>query len=249
MTEILYGRHPVKEALKSGRPLNKILVARGIGGPAFQEIRNLAITRGIPVQTVDKQALDRLAAGGVHQGFLAFAAAKEYVTVEDILEKAKDPPFILVLDHITDPRNLGAIIRTAAAAGVDGVIIPTRRAAGITSEAAKAAAGAVEHVLVARVTNISRTLRELKAKGFWIAGADPAGPALLWETKFTGPIAIVIGGEDTGLGRVVQKECDFLVRIPMSDKITSLNASVAAALLLYEVVRQRQKANARDNHY
>ncbi|MGQ9513379.1 23S rRNA (guanosine(2251)-2'-O)-methyltransferase RlmB [Thermodesulfitimonas sp.] len=243
MTEILYGRHPVREALKIGRPLNKILVARGLGGAAVQEIRNLALARGVPVQTVDRQALDRLA-GGVHQGFLAFAAPKEYVSLDDILEKANKPPFLLVLDHVTDPRNLGAILRTAAAAGVDGVVIPMRRAAGITGEAAKTAAGAIEHLPVTRVTNISRTLRYLKGLGFWIIGADPEAPQLLWEATLTGPIAIVIGGEDTGLSRVVQKECDYLVRIPMTEKIASLNVSVAAALLLYEVVRQRQQTDA-----
>jgi len=244
LTEILYGRHPVKEALKTGRPLNKILVARGLGRAALQEIRSLAIARRVPVQTVDRQVLDRLAAGGVHQGFIAFAAPKEYVTVDDILDRAQEPPFLLVLDHITDPRNLGAILRTAAAAGVDGVIIPTRRAAGITGEAAKAAAGTVEHLLVARVTNISRTLHQLKECGLSIVGAEPHAPHLLWEARLTGPITVVIGGEDTGLSRVVKRECDFLVRIPMTPKTTSLNASVAAALLLYEVVRQRQQPNA-----
>jgi len=244
LTEILYGRHPVREALRTGRPLNKILVARGLGGATVQEIRNLALARGVPVQTVDRQALDRLAGGGVHQGFLAFAAPKEYVTLDDILDKAKTPPFLLVLDHITDPRNLGAILRTAAAAGVDGVVIPTRRAAAITGEAAKAAAGAIEHLPVARVTNISRTLRYLKEQGFWIVGADPEASQPLWEAALTGPIAIVIGGEDTGLSRVVQKECDCLVRIPMTERTASLNASVAAALFLYEVVRQRRQADA-----
>ncbi|MEW6448625.1 MAG: 23S rRNA (guanosine(2251)-2'-O)-methyltransferase RlmB [Bacillota bacterium] len=245
---MLYGRHPVREALKSGRPLNKILIARGQSGPLFQEIRGLASARGIPLQLVDRQALDRITSGGVHQGYLAFAAVKEYVTVDDILAGAKGSPLVVVLAHITDPRNLGAILRTAAAAGVDGVIIPSRRAAGLSGEAAKAAAGAIEHVAVARVTNITRTLRYLKEKGFWIVGAEAGAPVLLWEVQLTGALAVVIGGEATGLGRTVQKECDYKVRIPMSGKIASLNASVAAALVLYEVVRQRWKADARNNN-
>lgn len=245
MTEILYGRHPVREALKSGRPLNKILIARGLGGPVFQEIRGLATARGVPLQLVERQALDRMTSGGVHQGYLAFAAVKEYVTVDDILVGAKEPPLVVVLAHITDPRNLGAIMRTAAAAGIDGLIIPSRRAAGLSGEVAKAAAGATEHVPVARVTNIARTLRYLKERGFWIVGAEAGAPAVLWEVQLTGALAVVIGGEAAGLGRTIQKECDYKVRIPMSGKIASLNASVAAALVLYEVFRQRRKADAR----
>lgn len=248
MTEILYGRHPVKEALKAGRPLNKILVARGLGGSMFQEIRSLAVARGIPVQLVDREALDRLTAHSVHQGYLAFAAGKEYATVDDILDKAQEQPLIMVLAYITDPRNLGAILRTSVAAGADGVIIPTRRATGLTGEVAKAAAGALEHIPVARVTNMSRTLRYLKERGLWVVGAEADAPAVLWDVKLTGPLALVIGGEATGLGRVVQKECDHLVRIPILGKITSLNASVAAALVLYEVIRQRRETDARDNH-
>ncbi|HIE11881.1 MAG TPA: 23S rRNA (guanosine(2251)-2'-O)-methyltransferase RlmB [Desulfotomaculum sp.] len=248
MTEILYGRHPIREALRSGRPLNKILIARGLGGPVFREIRGLAAARGIRLQLVDRRALDRIASGGVHQGYLAFAAVKEYVTVDDILVGAEEPPLLVVLAHITDPRNLGAILRTAAAAGVDGVIIPSRRAAGLSGEVAKAAAGAVEQVPVARVTNIARTLRCLKERGFWIVGAEAGAPAVLWEVRLTGAIAVVIGGETAGLGRTIQKECDYKVRIPMSGKIASLNASVAAAVVLYEVFRQRYRADAGNNN-
>jgi 23S rRNA (guanosine2251-2'-O)-methyltransferase len=213
----------------------------------FQEIRNLAVSRGVPVQTVDRQALDRLTAGGVHQGYLAFAAGKEYSTVDDILIKAKEQPLVMVLAHITDPRNLGAILRTAVACGLDGVIIPARRAAGLTGEVAKASAGAVENMPVARVTNIRQTLVYLKERGFWVAGAEADAPALLWDVKLTGPLAVVIGGEAAGLGRVVRKECDVVVRIPTAAGMPSLNASVAAALILYEVVRQRREADA-GNH-
>lgn len=248
MTEVLYGRHPVKEALKSGRPLNKILVARGLGGPVFQEIKGLATARGIPLQLVDRQALDRITSGGVHQGYLAFASVKEYATVDDIIIGAKEPPLIVVLAHISDPRNLGAILRTAAAAGVDGVIIPSRRAAGLSGEVAKASAGAIEHIPVARVTNIARALRSLKERGFWIVGAEADAQASLWEVELTGALAVVIGGEAAGLGRTIQKECDYRVRIPMYGKVGSLNASVAAALVLYEVFRQRRKADARNNN-
>ncbi|MEW6173606.1 MAG: 23S rRNA (guanosine(2251)-2'-O)-methyltransferase RlmB [Bacillota bacterium] len=244
---MLYGRHPVKEALRSGRPLNKILVARGLGGPLFHEVRSMAVAKGIPLQLVDRQALDRLAAGGVHQGYLAFPAGKEYVSVDDILNKAKKPPLLVVLSHVTDPRNLGAILRTAAASGVDGVVVPTRRAAGLTGEVAKAAAGAAEYMSVARVTNIARTLRELKKHGLWVLGAEAGAREVFWDLKLTGPLAVVIGGEESGLGRVVQKECDLLARIPVVGNITSLNASVAAALVLYEVIRQRREADARSN--
>jgi 23S rRNA (guanosine2251-2'-O)-methyltransferase len=247
MSEVLYGRHPVKEALKTGRPLNKILVARGLGGPMFHEIKNLAVSRGVPFQTVDRQALDRLAAGGVHQGYLAFSAGKEYSTVDDILIKAKEQPLIVVLAHITDPRNLGAIIRTAVACDVDGVIIPARRAAGLTGEAAKASAGAVENMPVARVTNLRQTLVYLKEHGFWVVGAEADAHALLWDVKLTGPLAVVIGGEASGLGRVVRKECDLVVRIPAAAGMPSLNASVAAAVILYEAIRQRREADA-GNH-
>jgi 23S rRNA (guanosine2251-2'-O)-methyltransferase len=247
MPEVLYGRHPVKEALKTGRPLNKILVARGLGGPLFHEIKNLAVSRGITVQVVDRQALDRLTAGGVHQGCLAFTAGKAYSTVDDILTQAKEQPLVVVLAHITDPRNLGAILRTAVACGADGVIIPARRAAGLTGEVAKASAGAVEHIPVARVTNIRHTLIYLKEHGFWVAGAEADAPALLWDLKLTGPLAVVVGGEASGLGRVIRKECDFVVRIPTAARMPSLNASVAAALVLYEVVRQRREADA-GNH-
>jgi 23S rRNA (guanosine2251-2'-O)-methyltransferase len=245
LAEVLYGRHPVREALRAGRPLNKILIARGLGGPVLQEVKSLAAARGVPVQLVERRVLDRFAAGGTHQGYLAFPAAKEYVDVDDILSKAQEPPLVVVLAHVTDPRNLGAILRTAAATGADGVFIPARRAAGLTAEALKAAAGAAEYVPVARVNNISRTLRYLKERGFWVVGAEATAPEVLWNVELKGPVAVVLGGEDSGLGRAVQKECDFLIRIPMVGKMTSLNVSVAAALVLYEVFRQRQEAHAR----
>ncbi|ACX51558.1 RNA methyltransferase, TrmH family, group 3 [Ammonifex degensii KC4] len=244
--ELVYGRHAVKEALLAGRSLYKILVARGLGGAFFHELRSLAASRSVPVQIVPAEALDRLTARGVHQGCVALVSPYNYASLDEIL--ATHPSCLLVLAYITDPRNLGAILRTAAAVGVEGVIIPSRRAAGLTAEALKASAGGAEHVKVARVTNLAQTLRYLKEQGFWVLGAEADAKVSLWEAEWNEPLVVVIGGEDTGLGKVVRRECDVLVRIPTTAKMPCLNASVAAAVILYEVLRRQMKGkNAGDN--
>ena len=199
--------------------------------------------QGVPVQECDRRKLDRMSATGAHQGIIAQAAMREYASIEDILERAAErgeDPFIVVCDEIADPHNLGAILRTAECAGVHGVIIPKRRAAGLTAVVDKASAGAAEHMLVSRVTNIPAALGELKKKGLWVYGTAADAPADLWQTKMTGPAALVIGSEGFGMGRLVSEQCDFTVGIPLLGKITSLNASAAAAILMYEVVRQRR---------
>ncbi|MGO0121900.1 23S rRNA (guanosine(2251)-2'-O)-methyltransferase RlmB [Desulfothermobacter acidiphilus] len=235
--ELVYGRHAVKEALLTGRPLYKILVARGLGGNFFHELRNLAAGRNIPVQVLPAEALDRLTSRGAHQGCVAFVSPYRYAAIEDLVALA--PRCLLVLAYITDPRNLGAILRTAAAVGVEGVVLPSRRAVGLTAEALKAAAGGAEHVKVARVTNLAAALRYLKEQGFWVLGAEADAPCTLWEARWNEPVAVVIGGEDKGLGKVIRRECDVLVRIPTTAQMPCLNASVAAAIVLYEVMRRR----------
>lgn len=229
--------------MRSDRPINKILIAEGpLSGPLL-EIYSAAREKRIPVQKVDRQRLDKFAPGGAHQGVLALAAAREYVEVEDILAGAGEtPPFLILLDEINDPHNLGAILRTADAAGVHGVVIPRRRSAPLTPAVARASAGAIEYVPVARVANMPQTIEKLKKQGLWIVGADPEGRELYWDVRLDGPLGLVIGGEDKGLGRLVKERCDLLVRLPMAGCVNSLNASVATALLAYEVVRQRRIA-------
>jgi 23S rRNA (guanosine2251-2'-O)-methyltransferase len=243
LKDVIFGRHAVREALRAGQPLNKIILACGITPPVRRELVALARRRGVPVQEVARARLDALVPGAKHQGVLALAAGQAYVEVEDLLA-AGDPPLILVLNEIQDPHNLGAILRTAEAAGCAGVVIPARRAAGITPAVVKASAGAAIHLRVARVANIAYTLRYFKENGLWVVGADPEGEELYWEADLQGPLALVIGGEDRGLGRVVRGECDYLVRLPMFGRVGSLNASVAAALLVYEAVRQRSGRKA-----
>ncbi|MBE0466916.1 MAG: 23S rRNA (guanosine(2251)-2'-O)-methyltransferase RlmB [Candidatus Desulforudis sp.] len=238
LSNVICGRNAVREALRAGRPLNKVILARGMTPSVRHELVSLARNRGVPVQEADRTRLDALAPGAAHQGVVAVAAEQAYVGVEDLL--ATDAaPLVLVLNEIQDPHNLGAVLRTAEAAGCAGAVIPARRAAGITAAVAKASAGAVNYIRVARVDNIARALRYFKDKGLWVVGADPAGEQVYWDADLKGPLALVIGGEDRGLGRVVRNECDFLVRLPMFGRVGSLNASVAAALLIYEVVRQR----------
>ncbi|GAB6158618.1 23S rRNA (guanosine(2251)-2'-O)-methyltransferase RlmB [Desulfotomaculum varum] len=242
MSEIIAGRNPVREALRAGRPINKILAAKGTAAGPLAEILHLAREKNIPVQMVERAHLDKLNQGISHQGVIAFAAARGYVEVEDILATAHargQDPFIVLLDEINDPHNLGAILRTVDAAGAHGVIIPQRRSVALTSAVARASAGAVEYVPVARVTNLDQTIRQLQEKGLWVVGADMAGPQVYWQAKLTGPLLLVIGGEGKGIGRLIKERCDMLVRLPMAGRVGSLNASVAAALLIYEVVRQR----------
>lgn len=214
-----------------------------MAGP-LGEIFAMARERRIPVQKVDRQRLGKFVPETSHQGVVALAASKEYVDVEDILAgiNPEEAPFLIILDQIHDPRNLGAILRTADCSGVHGVVIPRRRSVPLTPAVSKASAGAIEYVPVARVTNIVQTVEFLKEKGLWIVGADADGEEIYWDARLDCPLALVIGGEDKGLGRLVKERCDVLVRLPMSGLVNSLNASVAAALLAYEVVRQRRKA-------
>lgn len=240
--EIVYGRNPVWELLQSGKPINKVLFqSEGTGG-RFQDMVSRAREQQIPFQFVDKSALDRLSEKENHQGVLAYVAAREYAEVEDILALAKEKkedPFILVLDEVEDPHNLGALIRTADAAGVHGVIIPKRRSVSLTSTVAKTSAGAVEHVLVARVGNLVQTLEVLKKAGCWVSGAEVGGTEV-YSADLTGSRVVVIGSEGKGLSRLLKETCDEIVSLPMKGQVNSLNASVAGSILLYEVVRQRR---------
>ncbi len=242
MSGQIEGRNPVLEALRSGREINKLLVARGAREGSIREVLRLARRAGVIVQEVDRSRLDAMAPGRNHQGVIALVAAHRYAEVEEILDRAAqagEDPLILVLDGIEDPQNLGSLLRTADAAGVHGVIIPERRAAGLTETVAKVSAGAIEYVPVARVTNIARTLDELKEQGIWVVGTHQEGRELYHEAALTGPLAVVIGSEGKGIGRLVASKCDFMVRLPMLGHVTSLNAAVAGAILVYEVRRQR----------
>ena len=239
--EMVYGKNPVLELLKSGKPINKVLLLTEGPGGRNQEIISLLQDRTIPYQFVDRQTLDRLTNRERHQGMLAYVAAREYATLEDILavaEERQEAPFILMLDEIEDPHNLGALLRTVDAVGAHGVIIPKRRSVALTGTVAKTSAGAVEHVAVARVSNLVQTLKELKKKGCWVSGAE-AGGKDAFEADLTGPRVIVIGSEGKGISRLLRETCDEIVSLPMRGKVTSLNASVAGSVLLYEVLRQR----------
>jgi 23S rRNA (guanosine2251-2'-O)-methyltransferase len=242
-SEAIWGRNVVLSALRSQRPINKILIASGGHGRELTLIRELARTQGIPVEEADRRRLDDLASGGRHQGVLALAAPRPYVEVADLLEKARragELPLILILAHVEDPRNLGAAARSAAAAGAHGLIIPARRAAQVTAAAEKAAAGALDFLPVARVGNLAHCLGELKAEGLWVVGADMDGEKVYYDADLTGPLAVVVGGEDKGLGPLLKRECDLTVRIPLVGPVPSLNTAVAASLLLYEILRQRR---------
>lgn len=242
--EMVYGKNPVLELLKSGKPVNKVLfVTEGPSG-RNQEIISLLHERSIPYQFVDRQTLDRLTNRERHQGMLAYVAAREYASVEDILalaEERQEAPFILMLDEIEDPHNLGALLRTVDAVGAHGVIIPKRRSVALTGSVAKTSAGAVEHVRVARVSNLVQTLQDLKKKGCWVSGAE-AGGKEAFEADLTGSRVIVIGSEGKGISRLLRENCDELVSLPMRGKVSSLNASVAGSVMLYEVLRQRTSA-------
>ena len=235
------GRNAVLEAFRSGKTIDKLFVLDGCqDGPVKSIIREAKKTDTI-INFVDKERLDRLAGTGHHQGVVAQAAAYESAEVEDILKAAKDKgeaPFIFVLDEIEDPHNLGAIIRTANQAGAHGVIIPKRRAVGLTATVAKTSAGAINYTPVAKVTNISKTIEDLKKQGMWFVCADMDGTTM-YDLNLTGPIGLVIGNEGSGVGRLVKEKCDFVASIPMKGDIDSLNASVAAGVLAYEIVRQR----------
>lgn len=239
--EILWGKHAVLEALKGERPVNKVWLLRGLEDARFVgSIRRLAREKGAVLQEVERGKLDELAPS-THQGVVASLAPVSYADFDELVERARgqEHPLVLVLDGIEDPHNLGALIRTAGAAGAHGVVIPRRRAVGLTGVVAKAAAGALEHVPVARVSNLPQALEKLKKAGFWIVGADQDAPKLAYEVDLKVPLAIVIGAEGSGISRLVAEKCDMMVRFPMEGAVPSLNASVAGALLLFEAVRQR----------
>jgi len=241
-SDILEGRNPVLEALKAGRTINKLLIAKGEREGSIRQIAAMAKEMGITIQEVDRRNLDSISLTKSHQGVIAYVSVKEYVEVDDILkaaEKSGTPPFILILDEINDAHNLGSILRTADAVGVHGVIIPKRRAVGLTSVVAKVSAGAIEYVPVARVTNIAQTIDYLKKNNIWVIGTDQTGDKEFYKSDLKGPVALVIGSEGEGMGRLVREKCDFIVRIPMMGNISSLNASVAAAVMMYEILKQR----------
>jgi len=225
------GVHPVREALRAGRPLDKVLIAKGASNPRIQEIIDLCRTLSIPVRFESRETLDRASNHAAHQGVVAFGTTQDYVEFDAVLPNAR---LLVVLDGIEDPHNLGAIIRTAHAAGANAVIVPERRAAPLTETVAKAAAGALAHIPVARITNVVRTLEQLKQNRFWIYGLDERGPELYDRVEFATPSAIVLGAEGKGLHQLVKKHCDVLVRIPMSGPVSSLNVSVAAGIVLFE---------------
>jgi 23S rRNA (guanosine2251-2'-O)-methyltransferase len=242
MNEFIAGRNPVIEALRSGAAIEKIVVLYGVRGNAIERIKELARQNSVPVVEVNKQKFRELVNDTTTQGVVALMGTKEYVSVDTLLRSAKEKnqaPFLLVLDEIQDPQNLGAIIRTAECVGAHGVIIPKHHAATVNQTVSKTSAGASEQVLIAKVTNIATTLEELKEQGLWIVGADVGGDKLYYELDYKTPLAIVVGNEGEGMRRLVKEKCDFLVRIPLFGKIGSLNASVAAALVMYEVVRAR----------
>jgi 23S rRNA (guanosine2251-2'-O)-methyltransferase len=242
MNEFIAGRNPVIEALRSGAAIEKIVVLYGVRGNAIERIKELARQNSVPVVEVNKQKFRELVNDTTTQGVVALVGTKEYVSVDTLLKSAKEKnqaPFLLVLDEIQDPQNLGAIIRTAECVGAHGVIIPKHHAATVNQTVSKTSAGASEQVLIAKVPNIATTLEELKEQGLWIVGADVAGDKLYYELDYKTPLAIVVGNEGEGMRRLVKEKCDFLVRIPLFGKIGSLNASVAAALVMYEVVRAR----------
>lgn len=238
----LEGRNPVMEALRADRPIDKIYVQSGEKNGSVLKILSLAREKRIPVMEVEKNKLDKMSSTNAHQGVIASVAAKEYSSVEDILSYAREkgePPFIVICDDISDPHNLGSIIRTANAAGVHGVIIPKRNGVGLTATVAKTSAGAIEFTHVAKVTNIAKTIDMLKDNNVWVVGADMDGEKNIYEHDFSGSVAIVIGSEGFGISRLVKEKCDFIVNIPMVGKISSLNASVAGALMIYEALRGR----------
>lgn len=241
--DVIAGRNCVKEALSSGRAIEYVMVARGTKGGPVGNLMALAKEKSIPVKEADSKKLDFMCGGAVHQGIIALAAVKEYSTLEDIFETAKsrnEEPFIIVLDEIEDPHNLGAIIRTAECTGAHGVIVPKRRSAGLSYTVGKSSAGAVEYVNVARVTNIPNVIDELKERGVWVFGADMDGQDSA-KTNLSGAVALVIGNEGKGIGRLVRSKCDGILSLPMKGNINSLNASVAAGVLMYDVLRQRNK--------
>lgn len=240
--EIIEGRNAVIEALRAGRSIDKIFINKGDVDKTLGHIASKARESGIVVVECDRRKLDFMSVTKAHQGVIALCAVKDYCEIDDIFalaEERGEDPFIIICDEISDPHNLGAIIRSAECAGAHGLIIPKRRSAGLTAIVDKSSAGAAEHALVARVSNISAAISDLKKRGVWIYGTAADGSADLWHTDFSGSVALVIGSEGDGMSRLVKENCDCIVSLPMKGKISSLNASAAAAITMYEVLRQR----------
>jgi len=243
--EIIAGKNPVLEALRSGREMNKIWISEGVKKSGIKEVLDLARERGVFVQFVPKKKIDQLSNAN-HQGIVASVAAYKYAELDDLFQVAKErneDPFFIILDELEDPHNLGSIMRTADAIGVHGIIIPKRRSVGLTATVAKASTGAIEHVPVCRVNNLAQTVDELKERGLWIAGTDAKGSIDYRNMDAALPLTIIIGSEGKGMSRLLKEKCDFLYSLPMVGHVNSLNASVAAALLMYEVYRKRQEVN------
>lgn len=236
MSRVLLGIHPVREALRAGTPLDKVVVAKGASGPRIQEIIDLCKTGSIPLRFEPRESLDRSAKGVSHQNVIGFGATRGYVELAEVTDGAR---LLVALDGVEDPHNLGAIIRTAHAAGADAVVVTERRSAPLTETVDRAAAGALEHLRIARVTNLSQSLERLKEKGFWVYGFDERGTDLYTETDYATPTVFVLGGEGKGLHQNIQKHCDVLVRIPMAGAVSSLNVSVAAGVVLFEWLRSQ----------
>lgn len=240
--DIIAGRNSVREAILSGQRVNKLLLAKNLKESAAQEFIGLAKERGLLWQMVEREKLYEIAAELNHQGVVAFVSPVPYYTVEDILAEAQaqqEPPFLILPDELTDPHNLGAILRTAEAAGAHGILIPKRRSVPLNATVAKTSSGAVEYVKVARIGNISQTLQELKKQGLWVVGADMDGNQNFWEADLTVPLVLVIGSEGKGLSPLTLKNCDMVLRLPMRGRINSLNAGAAASIFIYEIMRQR----------
>ncbi|MCG8606003.1 23S rRNA (guanosine(2251)-2'-O)-methyltransferase RlmB [bacterium] len=243
MSEIIYGRNPILEALRAGQELEVILISESMQGPKTLEIQSLAKRKRVPIKNVPASKIVQLAGNSKTQGLAAFVTSQLYVTLNQILERAtqcKEPPLVALLDGIENPHNLGAILRSADGAGAHGVIIPNRRSVAVTATVAKSSAGAAAHILTSRVSNLSQVIDKLKADNVWIVGADQNAKQAYFEADLSGGVGIVIGGEGRGMRRLIKERCDFLVKIPMFGRVNSLNASVAAALLLFEARRQRQ---------
>ena len=242
--DIIEGRNAVIEALRAGRAIDKIFIAKGEVDKTLGHIASKARDQGVVVVEADRRKLDFMSRTKAHQGVVALAAVREYCEVKDILAVAGErgeAPFVIVCDEISDPHNLGAIIRTAECVGAHGVVIPKRRSAGLTAIVGKASAGAAEYMAIARVANIPSALKELKEAGLWVYGTAADGASQLWSTDLTGPIALVIGSEGDGMGRLVRESCDFILSLPMKGRLNSLNASAAAAVTMYEILRQRSR--------
>ena len=244
--EIIEGRNAVMEALRAERAIDKIYLNKGDVDKTLGFIASHARSRGIVVVECDRRKLDFMSVTKAHQGVIAVCAVRDYCSLDDIFALAQErgePPFLVICDEISDPHNLGAIIRSAECAGAHGLIIPKRRSAGLTAIVDKSSAGAAEHALIARVSNIPAAIRELKERGVWIYGTAADGASDLWHTDFSGPLALVVGSEGDGMGRLVRDCCDFIVSLPMRGRLNSLNASAAAAITMYEVLRQRMESN------